>query len=277
MDVRNWPVPHNARMDRSFEPGQTLSVRGKFFPEIEESQFVLNLAAAGGGPDAPSIPFHFNVRFDEKRIIINDKNHGEWGKEQKPKMAFKQGEDFDLRIRAHNDKFEITVDGKHVCDFEHRQPLGSVNHVYIDGPVMLFSVVWGGKYYPVPYEAQLQGGIGSGRKLFVSGVPEKADSFAINLITSSGDIALHFNPRFKDKKVVRNSKQGGEWQNEEREGGFPFKKDIAFDLLFVNEPYAFQIFVNNERFCTFAHRMDPNMVTGIEVSGELDLQGVHVM
>jgi hypothetical protein len=276
MDVRNWPVPHNARLERPVEPGQTLQIRGKTFEESEQ-QMVVNLATSGGGYDAPSIPLHFNVRLNDNHTILNDKNNGQWGKEEKPKMAFKAGEDFDLRIRAHNDKFEITVQGKHLCDFEYRQPLGSINHVFIDGPIMLYSVIWGGKYFPVPFQTQLSGGLGAGRKLFISGVPEKAEKFAINLLTANGDVALHFNPRFNEKKIVRNSMQNNEWQNEEREGGFPFKKDIAFDLLFVNEPYAIQIYINNEQFCSFAHRMDPNSITGLEVNGEIDLQGVHLM
>ena len=45
-----------------------------------------------------------------------------------------------------------------------------------------------------------------------------------------------------------------DWGNEEREGKMVFEKGVGFDLTIINESYGFQIFVNDERFCTFAHR-----------------------
>ena len=49
----------------------------------------------------------------------------------------------------------------------------------------------------------------------------------------AGDIALHFNPRFEQRVVVRNSRVGGVWQTEEREQTdnlFPFEKKDAFEM-----------------------------------------------
>ena len=59
--------------------------------------------------------------------------------------------------------------------------------------------------------------------------------FAINLACDDSencDIALHFNPRFEERVVVRNNRVGGAWQNEEREQGdeFPFEKKDAFEI-----------------------------------------------
>ena len=59
--------------------------------------------------------------------------------------------------------------------------------------------------------------------------------FAINLKcdeSDDGDIAFHFNPRFEEREVVRNTRVGGEWQDEEREQGdeFPFEKKDTFEI-----------------------------------------------
>jgi hypothetical protein len=259
-----------------------MHLEGKFQAETDQEAVVI-LSTTDKGRDSPDIPFYFSIDFGKKQVIINDKKNNEFGKEQKvcgglfSKMLFHAGESFDLRVRAYNDKFEIRVDGKHVCDFEHRQPITSIQHLFIDGPLSLQLISLAGQNYAVPYETQLTGGLKPGRKLFISGVPVKSDQFTINLMTSNKDIALHFNARFGEKKVVRNSQQKGEWQNEEKEGKFPFTKEVLFDLTFDNEPYSIQVFVNKERFCSFAHRLDPNSIVGLQVSGDIDLQQVHVI
>ena len=59
--------------------------------------------------------------------------------------------------------------------------------------------------------------------------------FAVNLTCDEGDdsdIALHFNPRFGERQVVCNTREGGDWQEEvvtEKEE-FPFEKKDAFEI-----------------------------------------------
>uniref|UniRef100_A0A3Q3KLR1 Galectin n=1 Tax=Monopterus albus TaxID=43700 RepID=A0A3Q3KLR1_MONAL len=47
------------------------------------------------------------------------------------------------------------------------------------------------------------------------------------------DIAFHFNPRFNEQTVVRNSNLGGCWGPEERDGGFPFVRGQRFEVATV--------------------------------------------
>jgi len=75
---------------------------------------------------------------------------------------------------------------------------------------------------------------------------------------------------------VRNSQQGGVWGAEEREGTYPFAKNRGFDLMIINEPYSIQVFVDSERFCSFAHRVDPSQYVGIRIEGDLELTGLEI-
>ncbi|VDN26071.1 unnamed protein product, partial [Cylicostephanus goldi] len=106
---------------------------------------------------------------------MNTFANGEWGKEERKSNPIKKGDSFDIRIRAHDDRFQ-----------------------------------------------------------------KKAKRFNVNLLRRNGDIALHFNPRFDEKTVIRNALAANEWGNEEREGKMPFEKGVGFDLAIKNEPYAFQ-------------------------------------
>lgn len=245
---------------------------------IEESQrFTVNLHCKSADFSGNDVPLHISVRFDEGKIVFNSLTNGEWGKEERKSIPFKRGEPFDIRIRAHDDHFQVLCDQKEFKDYEHRLPLASISHLSIDGDLYLNHVHWGGKYYPVPYESGISQGLGVDKSLLIFGCPEKkAKRFNINLLKKNGDIALHFNPRFDEKAVVRNALEAGEWGNEEREGKIPFEKGVCFDLVVKNEPYAFQITVNGERFCSFAHRTDPHNIAGIQIQGDLELTGIQI-
>jgi len=271
--AQHWPVPYLSRLEGGgIQPGQSVVIRGIQTGET----FNVNLLA---GPKyaQDNAPLHISVRQKEKNIVFNTFADGAWGKEEKKKDPFKEGEPFDLRIRAHDNHFEIFANQKELLNFEYRQPLNSINHLFISGELELHNVSWGGKYYPVPYQAGIEGGFTPGKRLFVSGVPDKkAKKFEINLMSNGNDIAMHVSIRFDEKHVVRNSFQSGNWQAEEKEGKFPLEKDIAFDAIIVNEPYAFQVFFNGNHFCSFAHRLDPNSIQALKISGDVELQGVHV-
>jgi glutaredoxin len=279
-----YPIPYLSRLEGGgLQPGQSVCIRGAVLGE----RFSINLLA-GDNPDRDDIPFHISVRMDEKKFVFNNRQGGEWKKEERKSCPYKYKapkedeeapppDTFDIRVRAHDNKFEVMVNQKELAEFEYRVPLTQINHLYIEGACELHGVNWGGKYYSVPYEAGIEGGFGPGKKLFVTGVPDKdCKRFSVNLKTKDGQIALHFNPRFDEKAIVRNSQLAGAWGNEEREGKLPLQKQKAFDLTIHNESYSFQVFIDGQQFCTFAHRTDPHDVYSLAVDGDLELQGIHV-
>ncbi|VDM51989.1 unnamed protein product, partial [Angiostrongylus costaricensis] len=297
------PVPYRSLLQEKIEPGQTLIIKGS---TIDESQrFTINLHCKSADFSGNDVPLHISVRFDEGKIVMNTFANGEWGKEERKSCPIKKGDSFDIRIRAHDDRFQVVIDQKEFKDYEHRLPLSSVTHLSIDGDLYLNHVHWGGKYYPVPYESGIASGFQVDKTLLIFGtVEKKAKRFNVNLLRKNGDIALHFNPRFDEKAyncsgsrfvvkydvvtklkinvefffqaVVRNALQANEWGNEEREGKMPFEKGVGFDLAIKNESFAFQIFVNGERFTSFAHRSDPNDISGLQIQGDIELTGIQI-
>ncbi|KAH7723154.1 galectin [Aphelenchoides avenae] len=275
-EKKSYPVPYRSQLQERFEPGQTLIVKGR---TIDESQrFTINFHTKAADFSGNDVPLHVSIRFDEGKIVLNSFANGEWGKEERKSNPIKRGEPFDIRVRAHDDRFEIIVDQKEFKEYHHRLPLSSISHFSIDGDLFLDHIHWGGKYYPVPYESGISTGFPVGKKLMIFGVADKKGKrFNVNLLRKNGDISLHFNPRFDEKHVIRNALQAGEWGNEEREGKLPFEKGVGFDLTIINEPTHFEVLVDDKPFCSFAHRSDPNDIHGLQIQGDIELTGIQIV
>jgi hypothetical protein len=52
---------------------------------------------------------------------------------------------------------------------------------------------------------------------------------------------LHFNPRFRDAVIVRNSMLCGEWGAEEKEGEMVFKQGVEFTIDIYCEDDGFKV------------------------------------
>ncbi|XP_015600753.1 galectin-8 isoform X2 [Cephus cinctus] len=100
--------------------------------------------------------------------------------------------------------------------------------------------------------------------------------FSINLLCqSSGNIALHFNPRIDRGYVVRNSKLRGHWDDEETcspagPKGTVFRRNAYFHVIIFCTETEFQISINEEHFCEFAYRVALREINGIEVNGDVE-------
>lgn len=129
----------------------------------------------------------------------------------------------------------------------------------------------------VPYKAVIQGGFYPGKNVIIQGTPNfDADRFCINLRFNTG-IALHFNPRFGENSVVRNSHLNNGWGLEERSGGMPFHRGQPFGVTVICDTQCYRILVNGIQMFTYNHRFFSHEQTDIiEVTGDVSLTSVQV-
>ncbi|EYC09182.1 hypothetical protein Y032_0062g3400 [Ancylostoma ceylanicum] len=269
------PVPYTTKLGQPLMPGQTLNIHGKI--NSDANRVEINLLHGAAQIDPGEAVLHVNIRMDEKKLVMNTYMGGAWGKEERESMPYKQGEKFDLKMRVQVEGMEIWCNEKKVHLYKHRMPFDQIEYLQIKGDCTLDGVHWGGKFYQIPWETAFPDGhLRASQKIIMHAIP-KGDRWNLDLLGRGGDILFHFNPRFKDKQIVRNSYKGGIWNKEEREGPFPFEKEHGFDLTIQNEPYSIQIFVNNERIGTFEHRtQNPTEdYIGMRIDGDVEMTNIE--
>ncbi|XP_073778746.1 lectin, galactoside-binding, soluble, 9 (galectin 9)-like 5 isoform X3 [Danio rerio] len=129
----------------------------------------------------------------------------------------------------------------------------------------------------VPYKTLISDGMKSGKDIVIHGVPN-ADSKRIefNLRHRFGS-AFHYQCRFDENAVVRNTHENGSWGPEERDGAVPFIPGQFFQVKISCNRDHFDVFVNGEQIHTYKHRFTKlEEIDVFEVYGQLELFYVHV-
>uniref|UniRef100_A0A1A7XY34 Galectin n=1 Tax=Iconisemion striatum TaxID=60296 RepID=A0A1A7XY34_9TELE len=250
-------------------------------------------------------------------VVTNTFQHGSWGSEErKHNSPFPPDCNFTLQITVTRDFYQLSVNGHHFMDYRHRLPFQQVDTISVVGGVEVSSISFMNAAFPaqafpaqafptqsafpafpgfppqpafpaqpgfppsmpvVPYKNFISGGLQPGRTITIQGtVQPSATRFNVNLSHQSG-IALHYNPRFNENAVVRNTKQWDSWGSEERGGGMPFQKGQPFTLTIICENKAFRMVVNGMQAHTYNHRYTPiQSINILEINGDIQLTSVIV-
>ncbi|KAM9456259.1 galectin-9-like [Clarias gariepinus] len=306
----NPKLPFRGFIQGGLFDGKTITVTGRVLAGAEG--FCVNLQC---GTNASSdIALHFNPRYagNSGHVVCNTLQNSRWGSEQRSKLtSLPRGSDFTLTFLVNRDSYSVMVNGGHFLDFLHRLPVSRVDVISVDGGVEITSISFQNPVaslvaqpsfaqkvqasytfpgvsatpppyssslaYVLPYKTILQGGLYPGRVITVYGcVNHNADRFCINLSYNSG-IAFHFNPRFNENVVVRNSLMNGCWGHEEKSGGLPFYRGQQFTVNITCDTQCYRISVNGIQMFTYNHRHYLlQQIDILEVDGNVTVGSVTV-
>ncbi|KAF9796911.1 hypothetical protein SFRURICE_011100 [Spodoptera frugiperda] len=231
-----YPIPFG------LYPGRIIRVTGSV-PSCA-TRFHFNFQCGPKMFPGEDIAFHFNPRFSQKCVVRNHYECSKWG---------------------------------------HRIPYRKVTHMGIEGDVTVDEIDFAGGNPPqdsnliIPCVLPIPKGMHPGRRVRVRGVtPPGSSRFSINLqcgpkMLTEEDIAFHFNPRFPEKKIVRNHYAASKWGNEETEGELPLNMYNMFLLSSspILMPPTPQVSLNGKHICDFAHRISVDKVTHVMVEGDV--------
>lgn len=142
-----------------------------------------------------------------------------------------------------------------------------------------------------PIKVALHVGCNPGTIITLTGcVGDDAERFAVNLeaqstyklrhkaYTELENCCLHFNPRFAENRIIRNAMIDGKWGKEEvdsigggGDGDLPLKRGHEFRLRIETTADAFIIYIDDERFGIFRHRLPPSSVSMLNIWGKVKL------
>ncbi|XP_011606963.1 galectin-4-like [Takifugu rubripes] len=285
--VTNPKIPYMGPIYGGLKDGMSVNIQGTAHEDMDS--FMINLRSAES--ESSDIALHFNPRFTGwDKVVFNSFENDSWGSEEKIRsMPFTKGQPFKIVFMVTTEGYQVKVDGQDFYTFSHRIPLERVCAIHIAGQVSIQSIkVLGGAttgqqtntndqkvFNPaIPYSTLIPGQMSPGRTFtFRGNALNDADSFAINFMESkSNNIALHINPRVKDKIVVRNTKIGGIWDKEERELIFnPFGPGLFFDMSVTCDNDKFKVSVDGQHLFDYHHKLKPvNIIDKLEIVGDVE-------
>ncbi|CAF0812437.1 unnamed protein product [Rotaria sordida] len=276
---QQYTVPYEAHISPPISYGTQVHVYGTAIGD----RFEVNLANRRG-----DIVLHVNPRLSDRQLVLNAAPGGGWGGEDRKPLSITRGHQFSIIIMVTEQCFKIAVNNQHTADFHHRMPFNAAELVTVKGDVNLTNVqVYPGMTtnYGQPWrfamETPVPMNVFPGRVINITGrANSNASRFEINLLAGNyngADVAFHFNPRFDQREVVRNSCQGGGWGAEEKHGGFPLNSGQQFDIQIICFPQHYQVNCNGQAWFTFQHRLPYQQVQALQVKGDVTIANVYAM
>ncbi|KAM4771690.1 galectin-8 [Rhinophrynus dorsalis] len=300
-------IPYVGTILGGLEPGQMVIIHGTVPHDAD--RFQMDFQCGSSMQPRADVAFHFNPRFKGSGCIVcNTLQNEKWGWEEKTyQMPFTKGQPFEVIFSVFKHKFQVSSNGKNLLVYNHRINLEKVDTLGIYGKVKINMIGFTSRMplqgsqpmsfgmssvacdkcdsqtslkLPIPYTGSLPSSLTPGMTMAITGeVHKKAKRFAIDLKPNgSKDIALHLNPRMKEKVFVRNTYLYDSWGEEERYlSDFPFCPDMYFEILIYCEAHQFKVAVNGAHLLEYKHRFkDLNKINEISINGDIELYDVRV-
>uniref|UniRef100_A0A0M3I9K1 Galectin n=1 Tax=Ascaris lumbricoides TaxID=6252 RepID=A0A0M3I9K1_ASCLU len=271
----HYRLPFKTRISQPFQEGQTIHAVGQISNEPKRVDFNFH---KGAQRDA-DMPLHLSIRFDEGlfsgKLVYNTYKDGNWSEnEQRIKNPFKPNEQFDLRVRIINGKYQVFANRVEVGSFEQRLPLDGVCFFKVNFTVTNpLNDIDASRISATTCISNSKSRKIKHFQFFLFSTGKRVN---VNLYRSNREYALQVSIRYGEGAIVRNAMTNNVWGTEEREGGLPINKGEIFDLTIINEEFSFQIFLNGERFAAFSHRGSPTDIETVEIDGTVEVLTVTV-
>ncbi|CAO1381748.1 unnamed protein product [Diamesa hyperborea] len=270
------------------EFGHVIIVSGKVSENAEH--FTLNFLADKNGYE---IPLQIYVSFGaEGQIIRNSKINGQLGAAEiepafngKEANPLKSGSNFTFYVLIGLDRFHISINNVHFCDYIFRSSLRRIILCELHQDVDKITQFDHRRIFPFSfptYQTRLLPNLSfsndvpapfkNGNVMVLKGKARGNcnGSFTLKfLVGRTEKQAFHFDVSFLSRKVVRNhsvnEKAALMETEEETYGGFPFEYEQTFKLAIGFEENGLRISINGQFFCEFPYKTRLSLYSGLKI------------
>ncbi|XP_044532802.1 galectin-8 isoform X2 [Gracilinanus agilis] len=306
--VHNPVIPYVGTLPEELRPGKLIVIHGRVPNDAD--RFQVDFQCGSSVKPRADVAFHFNPRFKRSgHVVCNTLTKEKWGSEEITyEMPFEKGKPFEIIIMVLKDKFQVSVNGKHLLLYKYRIDPEKIDTLGIYGKVQIESLGFRNNFslqgtqetslgmlktnsgnmqtleasqFTLPYVARLNPVLSPGRTIVVKGEVKKnpKGSFSIDLTAASTkDIALHLNPRLNAKIFVRNSFLHESWGEEERSiAHFPFSPGMYFEMIIYCSPDEYKVAVNGIHALVYKHRFkDFGKIDTLKINGDVDVLDIRI-
>ena len=142
--ISNPAIPFWGHIPEGVHPGLVIHIDGHIPHHADK--FSINLVKGSDvGHHAShhsSIALHLNPRLNEDYIVLNSRHHKDWQHEDRHHHThtLHRGHGFSITIHVESQYYRISVNGQHLCNFDHRMPYHEVGALWIDGNIDVRSI-----------------------------------------------------------------------------------------------------------------------------------------
>uniref|UniRef100_UPI00398F7E38 galectin-9-like isoform X2 n=1 Tax=Pristiophorus japonicus TaxID=55135 RepID=UPI00398F7E38 len=140
--IYNPIIPFIGTIFGGLQDGKMVIVQGQVPGHAK--RFTVDFQCGNIAQPRSDVAFHFNLRYDEGSVVVcNTLERQCWGSEErKHHIPITQGSYFELIFHVRTYCFQVSVNGQHFLEFNHRLPFSRVDTIKVSGDVHVNAITF---------------------------------------------------------------------------------------------------------------------------------------
>ncbi|XP_062915905.1 galectin-9-like isoform X3 [Mobula hypostoma] len=134
-------IPFTGSIFGGLQDGKLVVIQGQVPGHAK--RFAVDFMCGSCEKPRSDVAFHFNIRYDESAVVCNTLECERWGSEErKQQIPINAGTYFELIFKTQYYGFQVSVNGQHFLQYNHRLPLTRVDTLKISGDVHVNTITF---------------------------------------------------------------------------------------------------------------------------------------
>ncbi|XP_078097738.1 galectin-9-like isoform X2 [Mustelus asterias] len=139
--IYNPIIPFTGAIFGGLQDGKMMVIQGQVPGHAK--RFAVDFQCGSSLKPRADVAFHFNLRYDEGTVVCNTLEQECWGaEERKSHLPISRGSYFELIFNVRSYCFQVSVNGQHYIDYNHRLSYNRVDTLKVSGDVHVNAITF---------------------------------------------------------------------------------------------------------------------------------------